>query len=53
MKQEHKDADPIPHNEAEFVPSASHKEPPALHSDFHPIRIKGEPLSVTVLRDRR
>jgi hypothetical protein len=53
MKQENEDADPIPHNEVESVPSASHEEPSALHSDFHPIRIKGEPLSVTVLRDRR
>ncbi len=30
-----------------------HADPKPATCDFHPIRIKGEPLSVIILRDRR
>jgi hypothetical protein len=56
MKQEHADTESGP--EGTTVPRPSgpderHADPQPSANDFHPIRIKGEPLSVTVLRDRR
>jgi hypothetical protein len=56
MEQEHGNTQ-LGHGDAtEPEASASgqkHTEPQTSANDFHPIRIKGEPLSVTVLRDRR
>jgi hypothetical protein len=54
MKQELEE--PEPEDATEHGPSGSdekHVDPTSPAKDFHPIRIKGEPLSVTILRDRR
>ena len=56
MKQEYEGPEPEPEDATEHRPSGSEEKyvdpkPPA--KDFHPLRIKGEPLSVTILRDRR
>jgi hypothetical protein len=56
MKQEYEGPEPEPEDATEHRPSGSDEKyvdpkPPA--KDFHPLRIKGEPLSVTILRDRR
>jgi len=56
MKQEHEDAESGPGNATDPTPTESDEKHADLQqsaNDFHPIRIKGEPLSVTVLRDRR
>lgn len=56
MKQEHEGPEPGPDGATEHRPSVSngkHVDPKPPANDFHPIRIKGEPLSVTILRDRR
>lgn len=42
-------------SEMSRLPEDGHRELPSqdLQSDFHPIKIEGEPLSATVLRERR
>jgi hypothetical protein len=54
MKQEQENAEP---GDATAPGSSGsdekHADPKPSAHDFHPIRIKGEPLSVTVLRERR
>jgi hypothetical protein len=54
MKQEQENAEPG--DATAPGPSGSdekHVDPKPPANDFHPLRIKGEPLSVTILRDRR
>ena len=56
MKQEHEGPEPEPEDATEHRPSGSdekHVDPKPPANGFHPIRIKGEPLSVTVLLDHR
>jgi hypothetical protein len=56
MKQEHEDAESGPGDTAVPIPSMSeekHADPQPSANDFHPIRIKGEPLSATIIRERR
>ena len=54
MKQEHEDAESVPGDAT--TPCGSdeqHADPQPSTSDFHPIKINGEPLSATIIRERR
>jgi hypothetical protein len=54
MKQEHGDTESGPGDTTAPRPSGpneEHADPSA--NDFHPIRIKGEPLSAVIIRERR
>jgi hypothetical protein len=56
MKQEQKDAASVSEDIAAPKPSGSDQkqaDPQPSGYDFHPIRIKGEPLSATIIRERR
>jgi hypothetical protein len=53
MKQEHEDTGSEPRDTG--APGSGEKpaEPQPPANDFHPIRIIGEPLSETIIRERR
>jgi hypothetical protein len=56
MEKEHEDAESAPRDTAFPVASGSdekHADPQPAAGDFHPIRIIGEPLSDTIIRERR
>jgi len=56
MKQEHGDAESEPGDTTVPRPSGpneEHPDPQPSANNFHPIRIKGEPLSETIIRERR
>jgi hypothetical protein len=56
MKQEHEDAESQPGGATAPKPSGSdekHVDPQPSANAFHTIKIAGEPLSATILRERR
>jgi hypothetical protein len=56
MKREHGDAESGPEDATAPRPSEpneEHADQQPSANDFHPIRIKGEPLSAVIIRERR
>jgi hypothetical protein len=56
MKQKHEDAESGMGDAVAPRPSGSdekHADPQPSANDFHPIKISGEPLSATIIRERR
>lgn len=56
MKQEREDPESGPGDNIAPRPSGSdekHADPEPSAYDFHPIKISGEPLSATIIRERR